>query len=115
MAVCVCVCLSLLIFTLVAKMVIIYTDQNYSFSRTSPLVADVFVLAHAARVTLDRAAPHKLAVAFFLDVSNPSLVAAATAQQPTALDAIRGAIAEASPGAEDAEAGIFQKIVLNYF
>lgn len=101
------VCEFVNIYSIVAKMVIIYTDQTtFILSLWPLLVANVLVLSDAARVALDRAAPNKLAVALFLDVADPGLVAAAAAQQPATLDAVRGAIAEASPGAEDAEAEI---------
>lgn len=68
------------------------------------LVADVFVLAHAARIALDRAAPNELAVALFLHIADAGLVTPATAKEPAALDTVRRSVAESAACAKDAQA-----------
>lgn len=66
------------------------------------LLAGVYVVDANALLAADVAAPVEDAMAFLLPLLRPRVVAAATAQQIAAVDAMRGDIASPVPGAEGA-------------
>lgn len=72
----------------------------------------MLLLPAIAHFALDVAAPNEFAVAFLLDVPYSRLVAPAAAQQPTPVDAVRGAIAEATFRSQDLQAAFATKYLL---